>query len=94
MQLNELSPPLALASAEDSLDHKRRSVIRVLFRDDNNSNAAAKEVSGWMKALKNLGGPEMPFDEMLELKEMDKSMKSSHSERQNRNYRHFNLRVS
>lgn len=74
------------------MDHKRRSVIRALFRDNN-----ATEVSGWMQTLKNLDGPEMPFDEMLELKsEMDKSMyaNSEHTDKRNRRYKHFDLRVS
>lgn len=76
------------------MEHKRRSVIRLLFNDDNNNNAT--EVSGWMNALKNLDGPEMPFDEMLELKsEMDKSMKDSkeNTEKRSRRYKHFDLRV-
>lgn len=92
MQLKELSLSLASASAEESADYKRRSVIRVLFRDKN-----ATEVTGWMKTLKNLDGPEMPFGEMLELKsEMDRSMKANKesTERRSRRYKHFDLGVS
>lgn len=59
-------------------------------------------MSGWMTTLRNFDGPEMPFDEMVEVwADTDKMMQASgtttrEGSRQktlNNRYKHFDLRV-
>lgn len=86
MQLNEVS----VAAASESMDNRRRSVTRALFGEN------PKEMSGWMTTLRNFDGPEMPFDEMVEVwADTDKLMNVSRENRQKRfsRFRHFDLRV-
>lgn len=86
MQLNDVS----LAGTSDSMEYRRRSVTRNLF------GANSREMSGWMSTLRNLDGPEMPFDEMVETwNDTDKMMNVSKDSRQKRlsRYKHFDLRV-
>ena len=87
MQLNA-------AGDNESMDYKRRSVTRSLFSDN------SKEISGWMTTLRNFDGPEMPFDEMVEVwSDADKMMNIGNTREGGRpkaitkRYKHFDLRV-
>eukprot|EP00752_Nemacystus_decipiens_P012529 g11097.t1 len=85
MQLNEV----LVSGASEYMDYKRRSVTRNLFGEK------SREMSGWMTTLRNLDGPEMPFDEMVEAwDDADRLMHVSRERRQRRLRRakHFDLR--
>ncbi|CAM9834265.1 unnamed protein product [Scytosiphon promiscuus] len=74
---------------DESMDQKRRSVTRGLFSDNQ------KEISSWMKTLKSLDGPEMPFDEMCDMIDKGDAMlrvSRESREKKMRRYKHFDLR--
>ncbi len=97
-QHQRATPVQMQLNAEDgseSMDFRRRSVTRSLFSD------TSKEMSGWMTTLRNLDGPEMPFDEMVEVwSDTERSISASGGGREgnrqktlNNRYKHFDLRV-
>lgn len=75
---------------EESMDQKRRSVTQGLFSYNK------KEISSWMKTLKSLDGPEMPFDEMCDMIDKGDAMlrvTKESREKKMRRFKHFDLRV-